>query len=74
MPSFRGIEITILARSEVGKLPEYPHSEGPFVQLGVPKDNNQDPSQIPKVNPTVSVYIPSVPGSDSPTAASVLER
>ncbi|KAG8159118.1 hypothetical protein KVR01_010779 [Diaporthe batatas] len=63
MPSFRGIDISILAPSEVGKLPEYLHPEGASVQLGTCKDNNEDPSRVRKINPRVSVYIPSVPGA-----------
>lgn len=66
MPSFRGIDISILAPSEVGQLPEYPHPEGASVQLDTRKDTNEDPSQVQKMNPMVSVYIPSVPGSEKP--------
>lgn len=62
MPSFRGINVSILAELEVGKLPEYPHPDGSSVHLG-PSDNvHQDPTRVSKVSPTISVYIPSVPG------------
>ncbi|KAJ0116241.1 hypothetical protein J7T55_005187 [Diaporthe amygdali] len=63
MPSFRGINVSILAELEVGKLPEYPHPDGSSVHLG-PSDNvHQDPTRVSKVSPTISVYIPSVPGA-----------
>lgn len=32
MPSFRGIEISIVTQSEFGRLPEYPHPVGSCVQ------------------------------------------
>ncbi|KAI3396122.1 hypothetical protein diail_453 [Diaporthe ilicicola] len=63
MPSFRGIDVSVLAESEVGKLPEYPHPEGSSVYLRHLGNDDQDTKRVSEVNPTVSVYIPSVPGA-----------
>ncbi|KAI1098537.1 hypothetical protein F4804DRAFT_121024 [Jackrogersella minutella] len=83
MPSFRGIEISIIASSGVRKLPEYPHPDGSSVRLtrvgvglkdlrnggrisphpfAVSSFSDADPTRQKKVNPRISVYIPSSPG------------
>ncbi|KAI2463991.1 hypothetical protein F4781DRAFT_425902 [Annulohypoxylon bovei var. microspora] len=83
MPSFRGIEISIIACSEVRRLPEYPHPDGSSVRLmrvgtglndlrnggrisphpfAVSSFSDADPTRQKKVNPRISVYIPSSPG------------
>ncbi|KAI1371490.1 hypothetical protein F4677DRAFT_435348 [Hypoxylon crocopeplum] len=82
MPSFRSIEISIVASSGV-KLPEYPHPDASSVRLARigagPADprsrgrnsphpfssstcSEADPARQKKVNPRISVYIPSSPG------------
>lgn len=69
MPSFRGIEISVFTQSVIGRLPEYPHPEGPSFQHAlndisieshVPLDHDQ--ASLKKENTMVSIYIPSVPG------------
>ncbi|KAI1462495.1 hypothetical protein F4805DRAFT_136793 [Annulohypoxylon moriforme] len=83
MPSFRGIEISIITCSDVRKLPEYPHPDGSSVRLmrigtglndlrnggrasphpfAVSSFSDSDPTRQKKVNPRISVYIPSSPG------------
>ncbi|KAI2602417.1 hypothetical protein GGR54DRAFT_645042 [Hypoxylon sp. NC1633] len=83
MPSFRGIEIYVVASSCVKKLPEFPHPDASSVRLtriashptqsgnGGPIDSSpsvspscpaSDPTRQKKVNPCISVYIPSSPG------------
>ncbi|KAI1205985.1 uncharacterized protein F4807DRAFT_249457 [Annulohypoxylon truncatum] len=83
MPSFRGIEISIITTSDVRKLPEYPHPDGSSVRLmrvgtglndlrnggrtsphpfAVSSFSDADPTRQKKVNPRISVYIPSSPG------------
>ncbi|KAH9999260.1 hypothetical protein F4779DRAFT_631321 [Xylariaceae sp. FL0662B] len=71
MPSFRGVELSIVAGSEAKKLPEYPHPDGSSVRLmrvgpGLddlrnrgctsPSCSDGDPTRQKKVNPRVSVY------------------
>ncbi|KAI0377411.1 hypothetical protein F5Y04DRAFT_177208 [Hypomontagnella monticulosa] len=84
MPSFRGIEVSIVASSDVRNLPEYPHPDGSSVRLmrvgaGLNDFRNGgqisprlpasfsysdvDPTRKKKVNPRISVYIPSSPGA-----------
>ncbi|KAI1079257.1 hypothetical protein F5B20DRAFT_544209 [Whalleya microplaca] len=77
MPSFRGVELSIVAGSEAKKLPEYPHPDGSSVRLmrvgpGLddlrnrgrtsPPSSDADPTRQKKVNPRVSVYVPSGSG------------
>lgn len=42
MPSFRGIEVSILTQSEIGRLPEYPHPDGYPSPLRDPNNILQD--------------------------------
>ncbi|KAI5919101.1 hypothetical protein F4810DRAFT_520724 [Camillea tinctor] len=81
MPSFRGIELSVIASHEAQKVPEYPHPDASSVRLlrtsttledlqdghhssWRPSSGNTDtdPTRQKKVNPRVSVYIPSLPG------------
>lgn len=70
MPSFRGIEVSVLAQSVAGQLPEYPHPDGSSLQHNTPDDEPGFPpipleyneTQIKQPGPVVSVYIPSAPG------------
>lgn len=79
MPSFHGIEVSVLTQSDVGRLPEYPHPNGtkssfqPRASPGT--TGHQSPQEAPvdevlagsvEEESTVSVYIPSVPGLDQP--------
>ncbi|ROW11637.1 hypothetical protein VPNG_05569 [Cytospora leucostoma] len=70
MPSLRGIEISVLARSEAARLPEFPHPErypAHTRALAGTAGNGSPPNfldaPLTKVDTTVSVYIPSVPGA-----------
>jgi hypothetical protein len=80
MPCFRGIEVFVVARSDSKRLPEFPHPDGSSVRLRGPTEasasplpspspegTNSDPTRLQKVNPRISVYIPSLPG-ESPRA------
>ena len=82
MPLFRGIDVTILAQSELTRLPEFPHPDGSSVHPHAPDDSAGDEfpqtvcdvgsAHLTKANPTVSVYIPSVPGSQQHSSSKVL--
>ncbi|RYP04438.1 hypothetical protein DL764_004449 [Monosporascus ibericus] len=69
MPRFRGIDVCIIAGKPDGCLSEYPHPDSVSVRLKkvALKDaenggtSNTDPTPK-KVNPRVSVYVPSPPG------------
>ncbi|RYP20066.1 hypothetical protein DL765_002992 [Monosporascus sp. GIB2] len=69
MPRFRGIDVCIIAGKPDGCLNEYPHPDGVSVRLKkvALKDgenegaSNTDPTPK-KVNPRISVYVPSPPG------------
>ncbi|RYP47077.1 hypothetical protein DL768_006804 [Monosporascus sp. mg162] len=69
MPLFRGIDVCIIAGKPDGCLNEYPHPDSVSVRLKkvALKDaenegtSNTDPTPK-KVNPRVSVYVPSPPG------------
>ncbi|RYO93619.1 hypothetical protein DL766_010542 [Monosporascus sp. MC13-8B] len=69
MPRFRGIDVCIIAGKPDGCLNEYPHPDSVSVRLKTValKDaenegaSNTDPTPK-KVNPRVSVYVPSPPG------------
>ncbi|KAM7204387.1 hypothetical protein V8F33_001689 [Rhypophila sp. PSN 637] len=79
MPSFRGIEISLITRPDDERIPEYPHPDSSSARLvgdGSPSqvspfepDLAPDGSPVTKAvwhqksNPTISVYMPSVPGS-----------
>lgn len=63
MPYLRGIEVSLSTKPKNEPIPEYPHPEGASAQLletGTKKSNGGG-SQL-RSGPTVSVYIPSVPG------------
>ncbi|KAI3318216.1 hypothetical protein HD806DRAFT_526533 [Xylariaceae sp. AK1471] len=75
MPCFRGIEISIHASLEAKQVIEYPHPDASSVRLvrattldqesqpGTPSaPEDVDPVRLKKVNPRISVYIPSLPG------------
>ncbi|KAJ4389317.1 hypothetical protein N0V93_006783 [Gnomoniopsis smithogilvyi] len=50
MPSFRGIDISIITQSEFGRLPEYPHPDGSYFQSLATKQaagQSQPPSSEP---------------------------
>lgn len=69
MPQFRGIDVCVVVGRVNGILKEYSHPDSFSVRLKkVDLDDNQnerasdaDPTRQ-KVNPRVSVYIPSLPG------------
>ncbi|KAH6975542.1 hypothetical protein BKA56DRAFT_675554 [Ilyonectria sp. MPI-CAGE-AT-0026] len=75
MPCFRGLDVSIVTLPSAKKLPEFPHSDASSVRILPPTrctsssweseagGSNVDSSRIQKVNPLVSVYIPSAPGS-----------
>ncbi|KAK8035310.1 hypothetical protein PG993_010305 [Apiospora rasikravindrae] len=58
MPIFRGIDVSIVASAEAKKLPEYPHPDSASVIL----TDGDDPTRQKKVQPRISVYVPSMPG------------
>ncbi|KAI2643263.1 hypothetical protein GGS21DRAFT_536750 [Xylaria nigripes] len=70
MPHFRGIEVTVHASLEAKQVTEYPHPDGSSVRLlqaisgpdAPPTAEDVDPTRLKKVNPRISVYIPSLPG------------
>lgn len=72
MPVFEGIEVSIVTRSEIGQLPEYPYPDDSTDKLrdGHPcpfKDGIQDVVECDEADPfaaesMVSVYVPSLPG------------
>ncbi|KAJ4425238.1 hypothetical protein N0V82_000048 [Gnomoniopsis sp. IMI 355080] len=80
MPSFRGIEISIVTQSEFGRLPEYPypgaccnqfigkqqaagHGRPPFFVPGGEDAIVDGAENASASNSKISVYIPSLPGS-----------
>jgi hypothetical protein len=76
MPCFRGIEISIHASLEAKQVAEYPHPDASSVRLvRVTTFNDEarpgttstaegaDQTRLKKVNPRISVYIPSLPGT-----------
>ncbi|KUI56778.1 hypothetical protein VP1G_04095 [Cytospora mali] len=73
MPSLRGIEVSVLAQLEAEELPEYPHPDGSSAYLRGLNDTAGDnspraapdvePALLTRSNPTVAVYIPSLPGA-----------
>ena len=75
MPTFRGIEVCIVTESESRRLPEFPHPDGSSVRLLAPGEvppspcssifSETDPTRRQKVNPMISVYVPSLPGTSS---------
>ena len=76
MPCLRGIEVSLTTKPDNEQIPEYPHPEGASARLitGIhpakapsPRASNRSDcptSQVvhQKAGPTVSVYIPSIPG------------
>ncbi|KAJ8129086.1 hypothetical protein O1611_g4548 [Lasiodiplodia mahajangana] len=67
MPHFRGIEVSIHASLEAKQVIEYPHPDGSSVCLMKAQAHpaiaeDVDPTRLKKVNPRISVYIPSLPG------------
>ncbi|KAI1319193.1 hypothetical protein F5Y16DRAFT_414319 [Xylariaceae sp. FL0255] len=67
MPHFRGIGICMVASHQAKELPEYPHPDGSSVRLVPPASSltiadHVDPMRQTKLNPCISVYVPSVPG------------
>ncbi|KAK4219213.1 hypothetical protein QBC37DRAFT_461735 [Rhypophila decipiens] len=60
MPSFRGIEISLITKPGDEPIPEYPHPDSSLARLV--GDGSKDVCHQ-KSNPTISVYMPSVPGS-----------
>lgn len=75
MPCFRGLDVSIVTHPSTKKLPEFPHSDASSVRILPPTKctsssweseaggSNVDSPRIQKVNPLVSVYIPSAPGT-----------
>ncbi|KAK7425442.1 hypothetical protein QQZ08_008121 [Neonectria magnoliae] len=75
MPSFRGVDVSIVTHPGTEKLPEFPHSDASSVHVLPPANHTSNSwevepvrsdvgsPRIQKVNPRVSVYIPSAPGS-----------
>ncbi|KAK5995827.1 hypothetical protein PT974_04245 [Cladobotryum mycophilum] len=75
MPRLRGIEISVAVQPESLILPEFPHPEASPVCLKSPDKASPslrasrssafdiESTHIPKINPKVSVYIPSIPGT-----------
>ncbi|KAK4225012.1 hypothetical protein QBC38DRAFT_280737 [Podospora fimiseda] len=76
MPCLRGLEISLITKPDDESIPEYPHPEGSSARLiGLATTLKEGsyghdrkiqpicPSQYHKNSPTVSVYIPSIPGS-----------
>lgn len=78
MPCFRGIDLSIGTDSELGILPEFPHPESASVGLVLPDQaasapgsrssfihsvRDGKPVKVTKINPRVSMYIPSLPGA-----------
>ncbi|KAK3986297.1 hypothetical protein QBC44DRAFT_384148 [Cladorrhinum sp. PSN332] len=76
MPCLRGLEVSLTTKPEDELIPEYPHPEGSSARLlGLATTSKEGsygyerrtqptcPSQYHKSSPTVSVYIPSIPGS-----------
>ncbi|CAN8095540.1 unnamed protein product [Discula destructiva] len=77
MPLFRGIEVSILTQSLTGRLPEYPHPDGSGFQkpdnagevsedgrsASLLPDNPDAVEHDPNASSRISVYVPSLPGS-----------
>lgn len=70
MPLYRGIEVSVLAQSVAGQLPEYPHPDVSSLRHDTPGNKSglpptpleNDEARDKKPDPVVSVYIPSAPG------------
>ncbi|KAK1987342.1 hypothetical protein LZ30DRAFT_580267 [Colletotrichum cereale] len=69
MPSFRGLDVSVVPRHDAESIVELPHPESSSVHLRCP--HSVSPTSSPpssfvstpkKCNPTTSVYIPSSPG------------
>ncbi|KAF4342290.1 hypothetical protein FBEOM_3776 [Fusarium beomiforme] len=75
MPSFEGIEVSIVTQPELTKLPEFPLSDTSYRRVLLSDNQLSRPSlagpsrvrsrsqQLQKNSPRISVYIPSDPGS-----------
>ncbi|CAM1510284.1 Fc.00g006190.m01.CDS01 [Cosmosporella sp. VM-42] len=76
MPCFRGVDVSIFTQSDPGRLPEFSHPDASSVRLLPPLDwppspqssgpagsSDSDSTHIQKASPRISVYIPSIPGS-----------
>ncbi|PSR80594.1 hypothetical protein BD289DRAFT_61871 [Coniella lustricola] len=74
MPVFEGIEVSIVTRSEIGQLPEYPYPDGATDKLRkrdtspLGKETQEDVAEWDQGDPlggksVVSVYVPSLPGA-----------
>ncbi|KAK4169070.1 hypothetical protein QBC43DRAFT_356669 [Cladorrhinum sp. PSN259] len=76
MPCLRGLEVSLTTKPVDQQIPEYPHPEGSSARLlGLATTSIEGsygfdrrtqpicPSQYHKSSPTISVYIPSIPGS-----------
>lgn len=79
MPSLRGINVSVAVQPGPERLPEFPHPDASSVRIlpvqhspGFPgpqsrrasaSPGSSSSSRIHKTNPTVSVYIPSIPGA-----------
>ncbi|KAK0626418.1 hypothetical protein B0T14DRAFT_424553 [Immersiella caudata] len=74
MPCLRGLEVSLTAQLTGDRIPEFPHPEGASVKLVDDSQGNGTAEHSPvgdgetssprytKAKPTVSVYVPSVPG------------
>ncbi|KAK4242248.1 hypothetical protein C8A03DRAFT_29509 [Achaetomium macrosporum] len=64
MPHLRGIEVSLTTKPDNERVPEYPHPEGMSARLlGNPVDSPTRQAIHRKTDATVSVYIPSIPGT-----------
>jgi hypothetical protein len=74
MPCLRGIELSVIVQPDSLALPEFPHPDASSVRVASLEETSQtedneasphspDSARIQKSAPTVSVYIPSTPGS-----------
>ncbi|KAM5366534.1 hypothetical protein ACJZ2D_010502 [Fusarium nematophilum] len=75
MPCVRGVDVSIITQPGSKKLPEFPHSDASSVRILPPGNHRSnlsetvsvssapDSPRIQKVNPRISVYVPSVPGA-----------
>ena len=82
MPSLRGIECHLTTNHGRDLIPEFPHPDGASVKLGDGQafrglalsptqapggvSSSPSPSRATKTNPTVSAYVPSIPGKLTP--------
>ncbi|KAL2263485.1 hypothetical protein VTK26DRAFT_6601 [Humicola hyalothermophila] len=77
MPCLRGVVVSLVTKPDDEQIPEYPHPEGMSARILTDSEPDNDPSVCsngtpnrprghavhPKAGPTVSVYIPSIPGT-----------